>query len=121
MSVAVWSSVREEEEDGLVRAVLEEGSGPTLAALTRQRLPRVSHGSLCTAALALTALLLPCTQPLSPGIGVCSRWDKVHKVLELIVAGLFYLRQEGNYASRIRSKELALFYYLVLMKAEQMG
>lgn len=55
---------------------------------------------------------------------LCNRWNKVHKVLELITGGfllLFYLRQEGNYASCIRSKEFELFYYLVLMKAEQMG
>lgn len=125
MSVAMWSSVREEEEeDGLVRAVLEGGPGPALATLTRQQLPRVSHSTLCTAALALTARHLLCTQPLSPGISACSLWNKVHKVQELIMAGflpLFYLRQEGNYTSCIRSKEFELFYYLVLMKAEQMG
>lgn len=100
------------------------GPGPTLATLTRQRLLRVSHSTLCTAALALTALQLLCTQPLSPEISVCRHWNKVHKVLELIMAGfllLFYLRREGNYASCIRSKEFELFYYLVLMKAEQMG
>lgn len=125
MAVATWSSVRgEEEEDGLVRIVLEEGPGPTLATHTRQWLPWVSHGTLCTAALALTAVHLLCTQPLSPGISLCNHWNKVHKVLELITGGfllLFYLRQEGNYASCIRSKEFELFYYLVLMKAEQMG
>lgn len=133
MSVTMWSSVREEEEgeeeeeeDGLVRTVLMEGLGPTLATVTRQQLLWVSHGSLCTAVLALTALHLHllCTQPLSPGISVCTPWNKVHKVLELIVGGfllLFYLRQEGNYASCIRSEEIELLYYLVLMKAEQMG
>lgn len=45
-------------------------------------------------------------------------------MLVLIMGGfylLFYLRQEGNNASCIRSKEFELFYYLVLMKAEQMG
>lgn len=126
MSVAVWSSVRkeEEEEDGLVRTVLEGGPGPTLATLTRQRLLCMSHGTLDTAALALTALHLLCSQPLSPGIRACSCWNKVHKVLELIMGTvllLFYLRQEGNYASCIRSQEFELLYYLVLTKAEQMG
>ncbi|KAI1232949.1 hypothetical protein IHE44_0006136 [Lamprotornis superbus] len=58
----------EEEEDALVQAVLGEGLGPTLATLTRQWLLRVNHGTLYTAALALTALHLLCPQPLSPGI-----------------------------------------------------
>lgn len=60
----------------------------------------------------------------APGIHVCELWNEVHKVLVLIMGGfhlLFYLRQEGNNASCIRTKEFELFYYLLLMKVEQMG
>lgn len=59
MSVATRSSVRE-EEDGVVMTALEEGRGPTPATLTRQQLPRVSHGTLCTVAVVIIPLhLLP--------------------------------------------------------------
>lgn len=71
-----------------------------------------------------TSDLLPSAHGVSPGINVCELWSGVHKVLVPITGGfhlLFYLRQEGNNASCIRLKEFELFYYLVLMKAEQMG
>lgn len=67
---------------------------------------------------------LPSAHGVSPGINVCELWNGVHKVLVPITGGfhlLFYLRQEGNNASCIRLNEFELFYYLVLMKAEQMG
>lgn len=129
MLVATWFSVSE-EEDGLVTTALEDGLGPTPATLARQWLPPVSHGTLCTMAVIIKPLHLMPRQAgcwhtaVSPGINVCELWDEVHKVLVLIKGGfhlLFYLREEGNNASCIRSKEFELFYYLLLMKVEQMG
>lgn len=129
MLVATWSSVSK-EENGLVTTALEEGPSPTPATLTRQQLPWVSHSTLCTVVVVITPLhLLPCRAgcwhtAVSPGTNVCELWNEVHKVLVLIMGGfhlLFCLRQEGNNASCIWSKEFELFYYLVLMKAEQMG